>query len=357
MELNPGLDPRTLQAGQTINLITLNADTTISAATLAAYGASDAGYQADREQQARAVSMQAESASVDASYNRPDITRQSAEPESGGGIAEGRASMRAYWESVQNNAVKEGSFLTYLGANIMGKLGEVGYGLAERGVAAYNDPEGALIGAGKGVVNFGPEAFNAAVNLTKTSLNGYTLLAEAAGVPSGTFAGFRETDPYNLTPAATYNSKAEEGGALLANLAMAAGVAKYGNVKLGGAADSGPLRFTQTTASPVFSEEGIFAGRRIGEVAQDLRSGAMTADQVPVEFIVRDGNRLVVNTRSSLALRQAGIPESQWNLIDKTAVPEVQARITERLLRNQLDNAGTSTLRITGSGKNVSNLR
>jgi hypothetical protein len=121
--------------------------------------------------------------------------------------------------------------------------------------------------------------------------------------------------------------------------------------------DSGSLRFTQTTASPVFSQEGTFAGRRISEVAQDLRGGAMTADQVPVEFVVRDGNRLIVNTRSSLALRQAGIPESQWSLIDRTAVPEVQARISERLLRNQLDNAGASTLRITGSGPNVSNLR
>jgi LysM repeat protein len=57
MELNPGLDPRTLQVGQSINLITPNADTTISAATLAAYGASDAEYQAYREEQAAAVDM------------------------------------------------------------------------------------------------------------------------------------------------------------------------------------------------------------------------------------------------------------------------------------------------------------
>jgi LysM repeat protein len=55
MELNPGLDPRTLQVGQSINLIGPNSGTTISAGTLAAYGASDAGYQTDREERARAA--------------------------------------------------------------------------------------------------------------------------------------------------------------------------------------------------------------------------------------------------------------------------------------------------------------
>lgn len=118
----------------------------------------------------------------------------------------------------------------------------------------------------------------------------------------------------------------------------------------------GPLRFTQTTASPMFSEEGAFAGRRVADVAADLRTGVMTPSQVPVEFVVQDGNSLIVNTRSSLALQRAGVPQSEWTLIDKTSVPEVQARITERLLRNQLDTSGTSTLRITGSGKNASTI-
>lgn len=119
-------------------------------------------------------------------------------------------------------------------------------------------------------------------------------------------------------------------------------------------ATRGALRFTQTTASPMFSAEGAFAGRSINQVAGALRSGAMNAAEVPVEFIERGGARLIVNTRSSLALRQAGIPESGWTLINRTGVPEVEANITGRLLRNGLGNEGTEVLRITGSGPNAS---
>ena len=116
----------------------------------------------------------------------------------------------------------------------------------------------------------------------------------------------------------------------------------------------GSLRFTQSTASPMFSAEGWFAGRSISQVASDLRLGAMSAADVPVEFIVRDGNRLIVNTRSALALRQAGIPEPLWNLINQTGVPEVEASISKRLFKNELGNSGTDVLRITGSGSGAS---
>jgi hypothetical protein len=116
----------------------------------------------------------------------------------------------------------------------------------------------------------------------------------------------------------------------------------------------GVLRFTQRTVSPRFSTEGAFAGRRISDIVNVLRSGVLTAEQIPVEFLLRNGQRLIVNTRSALALRRAGIPESQWRLIDRTGVPEVEALITERLWRNQLDTTGTDVLRITGAGMHAS---
>ena len=156
-------------------------------------------------------------------------------------LTEGRAEMRSYWRGLQDKAVENGGggflgFLGYAGAAVMEKLGDVGYSAAEMGVAIYKDPKAGLTGAGKGVVNFGPEAFNGAVNLTKTSLDGLTLIAESAGVPQGTFAGFRETQPYNITPLMEYNGKAEQGGAILANIAIGAAVTKYGSVELGSAA-------------------------------------------------------------------------------------------------------------------------
>jgi hypothetical protein len=123
------------------------------------------------------------------------------------------------------------------------------------------------------------------------------------------------------------------------------------------AASGGAVRFTQTTASPMFSAGGKFAGRSISQVAYELRSGALRPAEVPVEIIVRNGNRLIVNTRSSLALRQAGIPDAQWNLINRTGVPEVEANITERLARNKLGDEGSEVLRITGSGANASTYR
>jgi RHS repeat-associated protein len=118
-----------------------------------------------------------------------------------------------------------------------------------------------------------------------------------------------------------------------------------------------PLRFTQKTASPEFNAGGKFAGRTIGEVADDLRSGRLTPDEIPVEVVIKDGNTLVVNTRSSLALQRAGIPIERWNVIDRTGNATVEADLADRLARNGLGWGGTDTLRITGMGGSQSNLR
>lgn len=116
------------------------------------------------------------------------------------------------------------------------------------------------------------------------------------------------------------------------------------------------FRFTQTTASKWFSKEGTFSGRTIGSVVNDLRTGVLKAADIPVEYIERDGIKLIVNTRSSLALRRAGIPESEWKLINKTGDALTEAKITERLARNELTQEGVDVIRITGSGKNASSL-
>jgi len=117
------------------------------------------------------------------------------------------------------------------------------------------------------------------------------------------------------------------------------------------AADAGALRFTQTTASPWFSAEGNFAGQTISDVAAKLRAGTMTAADVPVTVV---GDGLIVNTRSSLALTQAGISQAEWTLLRGTA--QDVADIAARLARNRLGPTGTDVLRITGSGKGASTL-
>jgi RHS repeat-associated protein len=60
------------------------------------------------------------------------------------------------------------------------------------------------------------------------------------------------------------------------------------------AARGGAARFTQTTASPMFSAGGKFAGKSISQVADGLRSGGLSSSEVPVEIIVRNGEHEII---------------------------------------------------------------
>jgi len=106
------------------------------------------------------------------------------------------------------------------------------------------------------------------------------------------------------------------------------GYSEFGRSSLAarGAALDGAA-FAQKTFSQTFSSGGKFAGQTIDDVAGALRSGAMKPVDVPIEFIVRDGNTLILNTRSAQALQQAGIPRSAWNAIDMTGDAAAQASV------------------------------
>jgi RHS repeat-associated protein len=114
------------------------------------------------------------------------------------------------------------------------------------------------------------------------------------------------------------------------------------------------LRFSQTTASSRFSLQGAFSGRTVGGLAAELRSGAVSASDVPVQYVSIQGNDLIVNTRSALALGRAGIPQNEWNLIDATQTQS--GNILDRLSSNGLTIEGSMTIRITGLGRAASNL-
>ncbi len=114
------------------------------------------------------------------------------------------------------------------------------------------------------------------------------------------------------------------------------------------------VAFSQTTASPWFHAEGDFAGQTISDVASQLRTGVLSPADVPVQSVTLDGVTLIVNTRSSLALMQAGISPSNWWWIDMTANPSVMAEIEGCLAYNGLTTAGSSVIRITGAGSAAS---
>ena len=114
--------------------------------------------------------------------------------------------------------------------------------------------------------------------------------------------------------------------------------AQFNAAKAAGALDN--AAFAQKTFSQTFSSGGRFAGQTIDDVAAGLRSGAMKPADVPIEFIVRDGNSLILNTRSAQALQQAGIPRSAWNAIDMTGDAAAQARLSGQIQRNGLTSQG-----------------
>jgi RHS repeat-associated protein len=106
--------------------------------------------------------------------------------------------------------------------------------------------------------------------------------------------------------------------------------------------------FAQKTFSEMFSKGGKFAGRSIDDVAAALRSRAMMPKDVPINVIVRDGNTLILNTRSAQALTRAGIPRSAWYVINRTGDPLFEKLLTGQLTRNGLTSAGTAIVESAG---------
>jgi len=106
--------------------------------------------------------------------------------------------------------------------------------------------------------------------------------------------------------------------------------------------------FAQTTASENFNLRGNYAGQTITGMANELQSGALSPADVPVQVAVVDGNTLILNTRSALALEEAGIPRAAWTLEDVTNDPAAVQRLESQLANNGLTSSGTSTVRITG---------
>jgi RHS repeat-associated protein len=105
--------------------------------------------------------------------------------------------------------------------------------------------------------------------------------------------------------------------------------------------------FGQASVKNTFAH-GPFAGRTVGDVASGLRSGTISPDQLPVEFIVRNGQRVALNNRSLLALRRAGMEPTR--LIDRTGSPQF-----ENLLNRHLRGASPSEfIRVRGGPRGTS---
>lgn len=134
-----------------------------------------------------------------------------------------------YWGNISDEGVTQGSFAKYALGNTMGTLEKLGYGIYNGVAAAINSPKDGFKGARNMVVNLGPDLYNLAVNGTKTSLNGYSMLFEKSGlVGDGTFADFRNTNAYNINPLLANENQGQNGGYLLGSLLLGKAVSNYG---------------------------------------------------------------------------------------------------------------------------------
>ena len=131
----------------------------------------------------------------------------------------------------------------------------------------------------------------------------------------------------------------------------------YGDVATEGAGDVlKDANFAQKTYRPSFSLEGQsiysdIAGvpiKTVDDLANALKKGLIKPSDVPIDYIVRDGNVLILNTRSSNALMQAGIPRNQWNAVNRTGVEMYENMLNGQLKNNGLTSAGIPTARMTG---------
>lgn len=124
----------------------------------------------------------------------------------------------------------------------------------------------------------------------------------------------------------------------------------------GGSGALDDAKYAQKTYSNTFSADGrkIYSDlvgepiNTIDDLVNAINNGKVNVADLPVEYIVRDGNTLILNTRTSQALTQAGIPRSQWNAINRTGDSLFEEMLTGQLSRNKLTSEGISTVRPSG---------
>jgi hypothetical protein len=72
-----------------------------------------------------------------------------------------------------------------------------------------------------------------------------------------------------------------------------------------------PVYFGQPNARSVFTENGRFARATLGEIVAQLRTGDLTPDDLPIDFVWVNGKRVTANNRSLTALYMAGMRPTQ----------------------------------------------
>ena len=83
--------------------------------------------------------------------------------------------------------------------------------------------------------------------------------------------------------------------------------------------------------------------KTVDDLTQALKNGLIKPSQLPIDYVVIDGQKVIANTRTTTALTNAGIPKSQWNGVNKTGqtayTDPVKGPVSfDKLVRDQLNN-------------------
>jgi len=113
---------------------------------------------------------------------------------------------------------------------------------------------------------------------------------------------------------------------------------------------SNPIGYMQTSYREQFSKigQGIYSDiagspiNSIDDLADAIRSGQVSAKDISVDYVTRNGTRVLADTRTSVALQRAGVPQKDWNMIDKTGDALTEGRVSDAMARNGLDEPARS---------------
>lgn len=88
----------------------------------------------------------------------------------------------------------------------------------------------------------------------------------------------------------------------------------------------------------VYSELAGTPIKTVDDLSGALRAGTVKPSQLPVDYVDMNGTRLILNTRTSTALEQAGIPRGEWYGRNQTGVEAYPGKTFNDLAADQLRN-------------------
>ncbi|MDR3624507.1 MAG: RHS repeat-associated core domain-containing protein [Chlamydiales bacterium] len=120
------------------------------------------------------------------------------------------------------------------------------------------------------------------------------------------------------------------------------------NFKMNFIQENEQILFGQKSVSAFFSETGTFQSQPISKIVQGLKNGTISSEALPLEIVIRNGQKITLNNRSLLALRRAKM-EPQV-IIDRTGMKNFELLLNKHLK----DNLPSNTIKIRGGPSGTS---